>query len=78
MTKRETKEEVVTGGRGSRRDPYVRKDGERMVKWGMSVPIDFVQDFRAFSGTLPLGTSGSEWVVKTLSEAMARERRKAG
>ncbi len=65
-------------GSGTYKEPYYRKDGVPMVKWAISVPIDFVQTFKRFSGSLPLGESGSEWAVKTLMAAIEKETASEG
>lgn len=61
-------------GTGSYGAPYKRKDGQAMVKFGLSVPIEFMQRIRAYAGShLPLNVTISEWVVQTLDDAMKRE-----
>ncbi len=62
-----------TRGKGTYTAPYKREDGSLRVKWGLSVPVQFVERFRRFVAQLPLGTTGSDWVVKALNEAMDRE-----
>jgi hypothetical protein len=61
-------------GTGSFTSPRVRGDGTAMVKMGLSVPVTFAQRFKAFTGQLPLGVNSSDWVVKTLTEAMDKQR----
>jgi hypothetical protein len=63
-----------TNGKGSYTAPYTRKDGTKMVKWGLSVPVEFMQRFKRFAGYLPLDVAANEWVMKTLDEAMEREK----
>lgn len=72
--KSEEKKQSQENGTGSFTSPRVRGDGIAMVKMGLSVPVDFAQRFKAFTGRLPLGVNGSDWVVKTLSEAMDKQR----
>lgn len=63
-------------GNGSLRAPYRTRDGKERTKVGFTLSTQFVVRFKAFQGTLPLGTTASEWVEKTLDEAMEREGRK--
>lgn len=64
---------------GSYGEPYVREDGVEMTKWGLHVPLTFVEQFKLFSGHLGLKETQSEFVVRAVLEKMKREmaRRKS-
>jgi hypothetical protein len=58
---------------GSFGKPYLRGDGVEMTKWGLHVPLEFVERFKWFMGHLGLTESASEFVVRAVLEKMARE-----
>lgn len=64
---------------GSYTNHYVKEDGTKMTKWGLHVPVAFVERFKWFMGHLNLNETASEFVVRAVIEKMRREisRRKA-
>lgn len=61
-------------GPGTFAEPYVKKDGTKMQKWALSVPLEFYHELRRFSSTLPLDYGLNTWVVEVLRREMRTPR----
>lgn len=71
-----TTEEEVPNGKGSYSDPYKKRDGTKMVKLNLSVPIEFVRELKEYTGKhLELGESTSSFVVKVVRKEIKGRKR---
>lgn len=72
------KRKVPKTNSGTRKNPYPRQDGRKMVKMTLSVTEGFDRDLRVFAARLPPGLNKSTWAERVLRRAMARfEARRA-
>ncbi len=56
--------------------PYVTRDGKEMVKWQLTMPVEFVSAIRQYAAEMGLHFDLKKWVCEVLTREMQRKGEK--